>query len=220
MSSELLHVLPAEWFGCWWKPQVLLERTRAHKDAIPGDMPGNLFFNNPALKPLREAYVAAKFATIRAQARPCDVRLIHPASEFPDFEIRVAEAIHQFEQTEADREGRTRGKEYREADQRAASGAPAELRHYDPDEEMAAANPAISAALDRKAKKHYRPKPHLLVYVNFPTDKGRPPLNDLQAVQLAEPYRASFLSIWLLWGDNAVRCWPDPANIPLRTQQL
>jgi hypothetical protein len=93
---------------------------------------------------------------------------------------------------------------------------PAEIRHYDLDEEMAAAIPAISAALDRKASKHYQPTPQVLVNVNFPTDSGRPPLNALQAVQLVEPYRASFDSIWLPWGNNAVRCWPNPANTPLR----
>jgi hypothetical protein len=172
----------------------------------PGSVPGNLLFNKPALKPLREAYAAAKFTMIRAQVRPCKVRLIDPATEFPDFEIRFDDAIEQFEQTEADREGRRRGDEYSEADRRVASGAPAGLSHCDPDEEMAAAPQAISAALECKAKKHYQPRPHLLVYVNFPTDNGRPPLKDLQAVQLVEPYRASFLSIWLLWGDNAVRC--------------
>jgi hypothetical protein len=206
MTSTELHAPPDEWFHHWWEPQTLLERWREDKEAIPGDIPGNRFFNDPALKPLRETYAAAKFASIRGRVRPCKVRLIHPASEFPDFEIRFGEAVHQFELTEADREGRARGTEYREADRRAASHARPELRHCDPDEEMAAAIPAISAALDRKANKQYRPRPHLLVYVNFPTDNGRPPLNDLQAVQLAEPYRSSFVSIWLLWGDNAVRC--------------
>jgi hypothetical protein len=166
------------------------------------------FQHKPALKPLREAYAAAKFTMIRAQVRPCKVRLIDPATEFPDFEIRFDDAIEQFEQTEADREGRRRGDEYSEADRRVASGAPAGLRHYDPNEEMAAAPQAISVALGCKAKKHYQPRPNLLVYVNFPTDNGRPPLTDFQAVQLVEPYRETFLSIWLLWGDNAVRCLP------------
>jgi hypothetical protein len=216
MISIEPYAPPAEWFHDWWNPQALLDSVLAHKDAIPGDMPGNLFFNDPALKPLREAYAAAKFARIRDRVRPCEVRLINPASEFPDFEIRFDDAAHQFELTEADRKPRLRGKEYREADRRAVSGASAKLTHYDPDEEMAAAIPAISAALNRKAKKHYQPPPHLLVYINFPTDNGRPPLTDLEAVQLAEPYRTSFASIWLLWGDNAVRCWPNPANIPLR----
>ena len=47
------------------------------------------------------------------------------------------------------------------------SGGPAPLKHYDPDEVMAAAPQAISAALERKAKKHCRPRPHFLLYVNL-----------------------------------------------------
>ena len=217
MSSELSAPPPAEWFDRWWNPQALLESALAQIHAIPGSVPGNLLFNKPALKPLREAYAAAKFATIRPQARHCEVRMVDPGSRFPDFEIRFDAASEQFGQTEADREGRRRADEYGEAHGRVASGAPAGLKHYDPDEEMAAAPQAIAVALECKAKKHYQPRPHLLVYVNFPTDNGRPPLKDLQAVQLVEPYRETFLSIWLLWGDNAVRCWPGPpANIPFR----
>ena len=216
MSSEL-PVPPAAWFDRWWCPQALLESVRAQMDAIPGCVPGNLIFNKPALKPVREAWAAAKFTTIRAQARRCEIRMVDPAFGFPDFEILLDDAIERFEQTEADREGRRRGDEYSEADRLVASGAPAGLEHYDPDEEMAAAPQAISVALELKAKEHYQPRPHLLVYVDFPTDNGRPPLKDLQAVQLVGPYRDTFLSIWLLWGDNAVRCWPgSPVAIPFR----
>jgi hypothetical protein len=217
MSNQLPFLPLAEWSDRWWNPQALLESVLAQMHAIPGNVPGNLLFNKPFLKPLREAYAAAKFATIRAQARRCQVRMVDPASGFPDFEIHFDDASEPFEQTEADREGRRRGDEYREADWRVASGASAGLKHYDPDKVMAAAPQAISVALERKANKHYQPKPHLLVYVNFPTDNGRPPLKDVQAVKLVEPYRETFRSIWLLWGENAVRCWPaPPANIPLR----
>ncbi len=208
MSSEL-PAPPAEWFNQWWNPQALLESSLAHMHAIPGSVPGNLLFNTPALKPLPEAYAAAKFAATRAQVRPCEVRLIHPATEFPDFKIRFGDVVEQFEQTEADREGRRRGAEYREADRRVSSGATAGLKHYDPDEEIAAAPKAIEIALRRKARKHYRPRPNLLVYVNFPTDNGKPLLKPRQAAQLVESFRETFLSIWLLWGENAVRCWPN-----------
>src|SRR6516164_8318207 len=103
MSSEL-PAPPAAWFDHWWNPQALLESSLADMHAIPGSVPGNLLFNKPALKPLREAYAAAKFTMIRAQVRPCEIRLIGRATEFPDFEIRFDAVIEQFEQTEADRE--------------------------------------------------------------------------------------------------------------------
>lgn len=142
-----------------------------------------------------------------------------PSNRVSGFQIQLDGVIEQFEQTEADREGRRRHAEYKEADRRAAAGKTGGLKHSDPDEDMAAALQAISIAIESKAKKHCRPRPHLLVYVNFPTDNGRPPLKDLQAVQLVESYREIFPSIWLLWGDNTVRCWPAPlVNIPLRSK--
>lgn len=211
MKTAAAISAPAEWFTRWWNPQALLGDALARMDAIPRS---SRFKSE--LKPLREAWAAAKFATIRGQGRACDVRLADPVTVFPDFEIRLDGVIEQFEQTEADRDGRRRHAEYKEVDRRAAAGEAARLKHYDPDEEMAAAPQAISIALEHKAKKHYQPRPHLLVYVNFPTDNGRPPLKDLQAVQLVELYRETFRSIWLLWGDNTVRCWPaPPVNIPL-----
>ncbi len=211
---------PSEWHERWWLPEEFLKDVQARMDAIPGHIPGDLLFRKPALKSLREAWAGAKFAIIRGQRRVCEVRLEDPATEFPDFKIRLDGTIEQFELTEADHEGRRRGDEYREAAQRVASGLTAGLKHYDPDEAIAAAPSAISTAIKRKSAKHYGQNPHLLVYVNFPTDNGKLPLKDLQAVQLVEPYRETFLSIWLLWGDNATRCWPfPPANIPLHLRR-
>ena len=79
MSNELPAPPPAEWFDRRWNPQALLESVLAHMDAIPSDA----LFNNPALKPVREAHAAAKFATIRAQARHCEVRMVDLPLGFP-----------------------------------------------------------------------------------------------------------------------------------------
>jgi hypothetical protein len=76
---------------------------------------------------------------------------------------------------------------------------------FDPNEEEVAALPAVARAIERKARKLYAPSPHLLVYVNFSLFRVLP-LTQRQAVDLADPWHERFLSIWLLWGANAVRC--------------
>jgi hypothetical protein len=152
---------PADWFGCWWDPERLLNAVRRHNEAVPAEEQ----FGRPELKPLSEAYAAAMFGTIRSQSAPCSIRLIRDG--FPDFELRFAARVDQFELTEADREGRRRGDEYREAAALRAMGLRPTPEAFDPLEQQRAALPAAALAIQRKAAKHYRPAPHLLVYVNF-----------------------------------------------------
>ena len=170
-------------------------------------------FVRPELKPLREAHAAALFAKIRSSSIPCEVRL--ERDRFPDFLLHSRGAVHNFELTEADQKGRRRGDEYLEHEVRAEQGLPPEWEHFDPDQEIANILPVIAERIRGKAEKHYRPQPHLLVFVNVDlfTDL---PLTNQQAIGLAEPGRDQFASIWLLWGCNAVRCFPSPAKIVLR----
>ncbi len=167
------------------------------------------------LKPLREAWAAARYATILAQDRPVSVNL--ERDRFPDFNLRVRDELQCFELVEADREGRRRGEEYRRAAAREEAGLPPELEEFDPWEEEQRAIPAITRAIEAKAGKHYKPATHLLVYVNFWLDR-EPPNVILQAVQSAEKRRDAFASFWLLWGDFIIRLWPRPAKIRDRTR--
>lgn len=200
---------PADWYTQWWEPEELFRAVQCHNNVVPGEV----LFNNPQLKPLHEAYVAALFSKIRGQGHTTQVKL--SAEEFPDFILRLDNELHEFEITEADRPDRKRGKEYREAATNAMNGIKPELKLYDPDEEEVAALPAIAEAIKRKASKCYNPLPHLLIYVNFSLYRDLP-LTDMQADELTHAWREKFASIWLLWGGNAVRCWPKPAKIVLK----
>jgi predicted phage tail protein len=59
------------------------------------------FFNDPRAKFLGEAWVASKVASAREAQT---VRLL--ADAFPDFELRLNNAIRRYEITTADKEGR------------------------------------------------------------------------------------------------------------------
>lgn len=214
--------VPKEWFDVWWDPAELLSVYREHSARIPSDE----FFQRPDLQPLRETGATALFAHIRNASTPCAVRLL--SVQFPDFEICTKEKVEPFELTEADRPSRRRGNEYKIARLNSAAALNQNADDFDcemfnPDEEERDALPAIALAIKRKADKHYSTKPNLLVYVNFflferhsfinsYLFKGNP-LTKLQAEEVTHQCRDNFLSIWLLWGTNAVRCWPKPAVI-------
>src|SRR5262249_2271610 len=129
-----------------------------------------------------------------------------------DFDLKLGDTAVGFELVEADRSERRRADEYKEAARREAAGLPDKLDGVDPIEERQAAIPPICRGGERKAGKKYRPAPDPLVYVNFSLF-DKPPLTAGQFGQLLQPWRASFPEVWLLWGANAIRCWPDPAHL-------
>jgi len=201
------YLPPPEWFGRWWDPAELLVSVRDHNEHVPSE----LLFTRPELKPLLEAHAAARFAAIRGQDLQCSIRLA--TERFPDFELRIQHQLQQFELTEADHDGRKRGDEYREAAKRKVAGLQPDVELISPDDEERDALSAIARAIERKAAKRYAPPPpHLLVYVNFSLFRELR-LKRLDVLQLVEPWTGRFASIWLLWGANALRCWPNPAHI-------
>jgi hypothetical protein len=195
--------VPPEWFNRWWSPPEFFATVKKHNDAIP-ELD---FFANPKLQPLRGAYAAGFFSYILAQARSVLVKL--DADRFPDFDLRFDKNIVGFELVEADQEGRRRTDEYREAERRKSAGLPEEMEFFDPVEELEAAVPAIQRAVEKKAAKNYKPAPHLLVYVNFWLF-DKPPLTPAEFEARLQQWRQAFPEVWLLWGANAIRCWPDP----------
>lgn len=197
---------PPEWFDRWWAPAEFATAVRIHKETIP-ELD---FMCRSEAKPIREAWAAARYATILSHDRPVSVQL--ERDRFPDFNLRVRDELQPFEVVEADKVGRRRSEEYRRAAEREAARLPPEQEHFDPWVEEQAAIPAIIHAIEAKAAKHYRPAPHLLVYVNFCLD-GEPPNEILNAVRSAEQHRDSFAAIWLLWGKFIIRLWPRPGMI-------
>jgi hypothetical protein len=184
----------------WWKPEEL--REAAH--AIRRSMPADKFFCDSAYQPVREAIVAATFATRRPWNRDWQVRLVPRCEQFPDTELRCGKDVRPFEVVEADRENRRRCDETR-----SAIGKPGHIDFYDPDEEAKQALNEIMRVVRLKAAKRYSPKPHLLVYVNL--SGGEP--TSLYASELAERFGESFQSAWLLWQSQTFRLWPNPAKI-------
>ena len=150
-----------EWFERWWPPLAFLTVVLEHNRDVPSDA----FFARAELQPLREAYAAGLFATILSETQAVALRLRR--DRFPDFDLRIGEHIQAFELVEADKPGRRRGDEYKEAAQREAEGLPPSVEHFDPDAEEQAAPEAIREAIAKKAQKSYAPAPPLLVYVNF-----------------------------------------------------
>jgi hypothetical protein len=196
---------PPEWFDRYWGPKEFFTAVLKHNQRVP-----EIDFWRPELKPLREAYAAALFGTILAQGRRLALRL--QRDTFPDFDLRIGDQVLPFEWVEADRPDRRRGKEYKDAARRKALGLPPLLKGFDPKPAEKAAIRAIRRAIKKKTEKLYNPPPCLLVYVNFWLF-DKPPLTLEQFAEVVRPWRERFPEIWLLWGANAIRCWPDPMRL-------
>jgi hypothetical protein len=98
--------------------------------------------------------------------------------------------IWRFELTEAFQKRRRRDEEYRREAARKKEGRLPKIEKIDRSEEAEAATPAIAQAIEKKAKKHSYPAPHLLVYVNFFvfSETSEPPITSLVALQLADQW--------------------------------
>ena len=184
----------------WWEPADLLARVSAiHQSTSPRE-----FVVENSHKRVREMQIAADFASRRPWNMSWEIRPVPEPDQFPDFELRSGNDIRQFEQVEADREGRRRGTEYPNHPSQEC-----QWEHYDPDEEAAAAPKEILRAITRKAAKNYRPVPHLLVHVNLTL--GDPSL--VYGLPQASELLTKFESVWLYWQTEVYRISPDPARI-------
>lgn len=191
--------MPSSWATKWWSPGDLLASVDEQRDLFDG----NAFFNAPNLKPLRETYAAATFALDLKNERQTRIRMV--ADVFPDFCLRIDEAVLAFELVEADRPERKRGEEYRELARREAADEKIDPEPYDPWAEKRSVPEAVRRVVAGKAAKHYADPPHLLVYVNF-GNMGGPALTDDEASAVTQDWHATFKSIWLLCGKTAVNC--------------
>ena len=110
------------------------------------------FFNDSHMKFLHEAWVASKVA----RARLADAVMLVPQSErWPDFRLRWADAVCQYEITTADKEGRCVGQEYK------TKGAPS---FHDWEADLAQVPSAIERAAQLKAAKSYSEAVALVIY--------------------------------------------------------
>jgi hypothetical protein len=187
--------VPLAWSSRWWQPRALLAAVQRSNRHISS----RRYFNDPsqAMRVRREAYATAVFGTILSDHGRCD-GLRMEAGNFPDFHLRAADAEIGFEITEADRLGRRRGQEYLSRPR---------MKPYYPAAEEEEARRVIPLRIAQKARKVYRPTPHLLVYVNLSAFARRAD-TDRELARSAEPWASCFGAIWLLWGGNAIRLTP------------
>lgn len=168
------------------------------------------FFIQPGLQFIRDAYIAAVFGQSRNAQR---VRLCN--GERPDFEVEVDGATRLYEATEVNMPGRRRGDEYK-----AALGKPSTIEHVEQDEIEAgitAVPGALRAAAEAKAAKAarlYEPSWGLVIFQNVPTyGCDRDEVEDcLEAA--TQPAAGAFAEVWVLWGRDAYRTWPQGGPRP------
>jgi hypothetical protein len=183
--------------GRWWRPAGLIAVCEPRRlSATPRD-----FRQSDAMKPVREAITAARFAELRPWNLDWEIWLTPAAEAFPDFKLRNGGDERWFEKVEARYPRLDRGGNW-------FSG----WRHEDPEEHFRAGMTVVAEKIASKAAKRYRPKPHLLVYANFWSGE----LSEHEADRVVAPYRNSFLSVWLLFWDKAIRLWPDPCEVKER----
>jgi hypothetical protein len=162
---------------------------------------------------MEDAHIAARFALARGASR---VRLV---KDPPDFEIEADGVVQRFEATEADHAGRKRGDEYK-----AALGQPPGWRHFDTaaiNAEIAAVPVALRAAAELKAAKamadpRYDPSWGLVILQNAATHGcGRAEIEACLEVA-TEPASHVFREVWVLWGGDAYRTWPQGGPRPAK----
>lgn len=167
----------------WWLPADLMATCDQIRLSPCVDL--DEFRHDNAMKPVREAKVAAKFAS----TRPCDldwkIWIVPQADGFPDFKLCHDQDERLFEVVEARYPRHAEDKDEFQG-----------WRHEDPDEHFCAGLHEAVEKIRQKAAKNYHPRPHLLVYCNF--YGGKVPLDAVRA-KIGDEYRDKFRSIWLLW---------------------
>lgn len=157
-------------------------------------------FNNPKLKPFKEAWQAAVFGLgyeERTQ-QPVEVRICEP-EPFPDFQVRVAGKVHEFESRLVTL--KRLGQEYR-GDQRRGPQKVAKPRNLPP------FDPApIRKAVQRKASKKYSGKVNLLLYVSFPAANVN--YEDV-AQAVSDGGAGTFESVWVVTSAHIYCPHPSP----------
>jgi hypothetical protein len=198
--TKLIARVPKHTLDAWrtelsdWAPPLAF---RSRVDEVVHSVDRNVFFSQAGLTFLRDAWIASRVACALS---PESVRLVLDAR--PDFEIRSAGEIQQFEATEADEDERQRGAE---------SDRPA--LEPDPVENWRKRFEAIPAALNRvitkKLMKDYESDVGLVIYVNLGcygayVSEGLPILQEGTS-----PAKDKFKRVLVLWEGNLYKFWED-----------
>ena len=206
VKQSTQFTVPPSWFSDWYEPAEFFGEVLAILEPIASDR----LFMDPEYQDLFDAFAAGRFAVARLTDEVCLLRM--ERDRFPDFALKFGDRIERFEFTEANRAGRRRGEEYQRRAERRRRGLPNEPDLFNPAENIAAAREAIPRVIEAKAKKHYRPKPNLLVLVTLLGFEW-PPDREAELIELTRPWRRGFESLWLLWGAHVFRAWPTPMKL-------
>lgn len=162
-------------------------------------------YRNPKYQYLKDAWQGGMFALGYQEHRRqlAEVRICVP-EQFPDFQLRVAEQAFDFEATIVLQKGRRMGDEFREdkATGPVQREKPEELEPFDLE--------GATAAIAKKARKHYGSRPHLCVYLNT---QGRNVLLSDLASKAQEADGNQFESIWFL-SDHYIGCGKQSSILP------
>lgn len=153
-------------------------------------VPNERFFNDPAFKPLQEAWAAGHFALGLEQVYPLIEVQLDP-DRFPDFHLRIRGSEYEFEFTTADKPEREIGREYKDRKNNPLKPG----SRYEPGRGQDEGPVWIADAVKKKYEKRYSRHPHLLVYANFDAES----LDPSAVAGFCHPWSSSFKSIWVLW---------------------
>jgi len=185
LSDDELRI-EREKLEAWCTPQEFHNQV----DALAAKFSLEDRFNSPRLAFLRDAILLTEFAL---KSGATSVRLAAEADQFPDGYVTVqGTKTLKVEVTEADHEDRRRGDEYKD-------GGKAKERPTDDSEGVNVIAKELERVIQKKARKHYNPKPTLVVWLNL--DKQEIEESDVVAVleNTRRKYAGSFEKIFILW---------------------
>jgi hypothetical protein len=186
-NQELTALIDGLYSQCW-EPAGLKEA--CDRIRLSPYVSVREFRHSNAMKPVREATVAAIFARSRPWGLDWKVRIVPQVKVFPDFKLCHDRDERLFEVVEARYPPLAKGNVHFEG-----------WRHEDPDEGFRAGLREVAERIRQKAGRRYNPQPHLIVYCNF--YGGTMPVEEVRT-SIGDPHRDRFQSIWLLW-DGAVK---------------
>jgi hypothetical protein len=180
-----------EALSLWQSPDEFVLRVNAVDERVLSSE----LFNLPQLQFVCDALTLASFVRLRPVT---GVRLTSPGEEWPDGQVRVSgRKVVNMEITEADREGRRRGEEYKPGAPICADGS------VDNWIRNARAVPsALERAIKNKIGRNYKPAPTLLVDLNLNEYGIRQAEIEAVIRVVKERYRASFGDLLILWKDK------------------
>ncbi|WP_131196388.1 hypothetical protein [Lichenihabitans psoromatis] len=195
-------------FSEWQTPSDM----RSNVKALRAHLQARLMFEH-GLTFWSEAYVAASFATLRSAER---VRLIR--SDRPDCEIELDGCISQFEITQADREDRQRGLEYRELQRRFDLGEKS-ISSEIPEAHWLTPQVVfkdLKRVAQKKADGRYKPDCGLVIYLlGHDWDDEEDPIENVMHDATAAA-GAHFASVWVLNGSVLRELWRDGRTVPIK----